>query len=132
MVTPIGVVSVMYIDTVLSVTGWQDSALHWISSFNFDHHGVPIDACVALDKAAITPNNAPDQPHPRPKNSKYQFDLSKFNGPDAKYELIRYINVLCPGCYLFLHKNDTVKHQYQLRCNHYPLIHKSIYKFSDP
>ena len=114
MITPIGGFPVMYIDTVLSLTGWQDSASRWVSSFNLDHNRLPIDACVAVGKDAVTPNNAPDQPHPHPKNSKYQLDSSKFNGPDAKDELIKYINALCPGCYLFLQKNDTVKYQYQL------------------
>ena len=79
----------MYNDTVLSLTGWQDSALRWVSLSNLDHNGLAIDACVAVGKDAVTPHNDPDQPHPHPKNSKYKFDSLKFNGPDAKDELIR-------------------------------------------
>ena len=122
----------MYIDTVSSITNWQDNASVWLPPFNVDHGSACIDVSDAVGTNATTPHDANHQPKPHPMNSKYQFDSSQFMGPDTKDAINSTINSACTGCTLFLQLNDTENHQYQLRCNHYPVQRASMYKFSDP
>ena len=96
------------------------------------HKGVSVDLSTAVGPNAVTPKGAPDQPRFHPKQSKYQFDPILFNGPDAKSDLIDLLSRSCPGCTLYLQLNGSKNHQYQLRCNHYPIEHQSSIKFSDP
>ena len=122
----------MYIDTVPSITNWQDNASVWLPPFNVDHEGACIEVGSDVGTNTTTICNATHQPKPHPMNSKYQFDSSQFMGPDAKDAIISTINSACTGRTLFLQLNDTENQQYQLRCNHYPVQHSSMYKFSDP
>ena len=121
----------MHIDTVNGLTGWQDKASQWSSSPIVCHNGVFVHLSAAVGPNAVTPKGTPNQPRFYPKNSKYQFDSDIFKGPDAKANLIELLSRACPGCTLYCQKQDTKHHQYQLRCNHYPLEHKSSIKFSD-
>ena len=123
---------IMHIDTVIGLTNWQDDASQWESKPMLSHKGVSVDLSTAVGPNAVTPKGAPDQPRFHPKQSKYQFDPILFNGPDAKSDLIDLLSRSCPGCTLYLQLNGSKNHQYQLRCNHYPIEHQSSIKFSDP
>ena len=79
----------MYLDTVKELQKWQDEAEHWKSQptvSHTSHNGmgeVCIELCHAIGK--VTPRSKespikfPNQPSFHPKNSRYQFDLQKFN-----------------------------------------------------
>lgn len=125
----------MYLDSIRSLTGWQDGEEHWISKPTVDHDGVSIKLCQAIGSNAVTPNGASGQPLYHPAKSVYQFDESKFKGPLAKDDLVKMLELSCPGCTLYMQKNGSTtgnkKHYYQLRCNRYPTVHRNSQKFSD-
>ena len=132
----------MYLDTVKELQKWQDEAEHWKSQptvSHTSHNGmgeVCIELCQAIGK--VTPGSKespikfPNQPSFHPKNSRYQFDLQKFKGEESKDDLIASLKQSCKGCSMYLHKDISPStKEFQLRCVHYPLQHKSSLKFSD-
>ena len=132
----------MYLDTVKELQKWQDEAEHWKSQptvSHTSHNGmgeVCIELCHAIGK--VTPRSKespikfPNQPSFHPKNSRYQFDLQKFKGEESKDDLIASLKQSCKGCSMYLHKDISPStKEFQLRCVHYPLQHKSSLKFSD-
>ena len=121
----------MHPDTVNALTNWQKKASNWKPDPLIDHDGICVPLCEVIGPKASIPNNVPCQPRWHPKNSYYQFDSKRFSGPKALHDLIDTLKTSCPGCSLYLQENKDKKCSYfQLRCNHYPIQHKSSVKFS--
>ena len=92
----------MYFDNIRALTGWQDDKSHWISNPILDHGGLFIELCQAIGKIPVTPNGAPGQPRYYPAKPVYQFDSSKFKGPEEKDDFVKTLQVSCPGCTLYM------------------------------
>ena len=122
----------MHLNTVKSITGWQDLASEWHSDPIVKHGNTDVQLCHAVGPDACPPDDCPGQPSLYPRHSLYQFDSNCYHGAESRDSLISMLKHSCPGCTLFLQQNDTKNHMYQLRCNHYPTQHHSSQKFSDP
>jgi hypothetical protein len=121
---------------VQSIQDTQNAESHWeqkpviVDPNNKDPDSV-IELWRAVGEDAETPPNAVNQPALYPNDSEFQFDHDKFFGEESLVPLCGFIKKICPGCTLYLQDKGTSRKKgttYQLRCQHYPLEHKSKQK----